>query len=123
AAASIDATTSGSKTIAVLPFVELSAQPDHEYFADGLTMELIHALTKVESLCVVAWSAMARWKDRQYDLKELGGQLKADVVLEGNVRRAGDQVRIMAQLIDARTGFYLWSETYNRQMRDILAIQ
>jgi serine/threonine-protein kinase len=66
---------------------------------------------------------MARWKDRPHDLKEIGGQLKADVVLEGNVRRSGDQVRIMAQLVDAKSGFYLWSETYSRQMRDILAIQ
>jgi len=112
-----------NKTIAVLPFVELSPQPDHEYFADGLTMELIHALTKVEDLCVVAWNSMARWKDRPHDLKEIGGQLKADVVLEGSVRRSGDQVRIMAQLIDAPSGIYLWSETYSRQMRDILAIQ
>ncbi|MCC6362959.1 MAG: hypothetical protein IT165_05510 [Bryobacterales bacterium] len=111
------------KTIAVLPFANLSNEPGSEYFSDGLTSELIHALTKAEGLNVVAWTSAAQWKGRAYDLKDIGRQLQADVVLEGSVRHAQNNVRIMVQLIDAATGFYLWSESYNREMSDIFAIQ
>lgn len=114
---------SQGKTIAVLPFANLSQQSGNEYFSDGLTSELIHALTKAEGLNVVAWTSAAQWKGRAYDLKDIGRQLQADVVLEGSVRHAQNNVRIMVQLIDAATGLYLWSESYNREMSDIFAIQ
>ncbi|MCC6340797.1 MAG: hypothetical protein IT166_01285 [Bryobacterales bacterium] len=111
------------KTIAVLPFANLSNEQASEYFSDGLTSELIHALTRAEGLNVVAWTSAAQWKGRAHDLKDIGRQLQADVVLEGSVRHARNNVRIMVQLIDASTGLYLWSESYDREMRDIFAIQ
>lgn len=114
---------SGEKMVAVLPFANLSQQAENEYFADGLTAELIHVLTKVPSLRVVAWRSAAYWKNRQRDMSEIVGELQADVVLDGSVRWGQDRVRITVQLIEAKTGTYLWSESYDREIEDILAIQ
>lgn len=113
----------GGKTVAVLPFANLSAQPDTDYFSDGLTAELIHALTRVDGLRVVAWSSAAEWKGRAYDREEVARRLDADAVLEGSVRREGGRVRIAVRLVDARAGVYLWSETYDRDTVAIFAIQ
>ena len=110
-------------TIAVLPFVNLSPNPDHEYFSDGLTEELIHALTKLPGMRVVAWNTAAQLRDRQQDMMAIREQLKVGTVLTGSVRIAGPSLRVRAQLIDTQTGVYLWSETYDRQMQDIFAIQ
>jgi len=110
-------------TTAVLPFVNLSPHPDHEYFSDGLTEELIHALTKVPGMRVVAWNTAAQLRDRQQDILAIRQQLKVGTVLTGSVRIAGPSLRVRAQLIDTETGVYLWSETFDRQMQDVFAIQ
>ena len=110
-------------TIAVLPFANLSPEPDYEYFSDGLTAELIHGLTKVECLRVVAWQSAAQLRGRDLDIHAIRERLKAGTVLTGSVRRAGEQLRVTAQLIDTATGVYLWSETYDRALRDLFTIQ
>ena len=110
-------------SIAVLPFSNLSAEPDTEYFSDGLTEELIHGLTKVDGLMVVAWSSAARLKGQAYDVREIGRQLGVSTVLVGSVRGACDRLRVTVQLVDTANGRYLWSETYDRQIEDLFAIQ
>jgi serine/threonine-protein kinase len=111
------------ETIVVLPFVNLSSDPENEYFSDGLTEELIHALTKVECLRVVAASSVMQLKGKPYDFRAIGERLKVRSVLEGSVRKSGSRLRITVQLIDAANSHYLWSETYDRQMQDLFAIQ
>ncbi|HZT31998.1 MAG TPA: tetratricopeptide repeat protein [Bryobacteraceae bacterium] len=110
-------------TIVVLPFANLSSDPENEYFSDGLTEELIHALTKVERLRVVAASSVMQFKGKPYDIRQIGERLKVCSVLEGSVRKAGSRVRITVQLIHAADGRYLWTETYDREMQDLFAIQ
>ncbi len=109
--------------IAVLPFANLSSDQENEYFSDGLTEELINALTKVEGLRVVAWSSSSQLKGKARDLQRIAEELRVRTVLEGSVRRTADRLRITAQLVDATTGHYLWSETYERPLRDIFAIE
>ncbi len=109
--------------IAVLPFANRSPEPDAEYFSDGLTEELIRALTKVEGLRVVAWHSACQLKGKADDVTAAGRQLGVSVVLEGSVRRAGERLRVTAQLVSVADGAYLWSETYERPMRDVFAIQ
>jgi TolB-like protein/Tfp pilus assembly protein PilF len=109
--------------IAVLPFANLSAEQENEYFSDGLTEELINALTKVEGLRVVAWSSSFQLKGRTPDIRRIAEELRVRAVLEGSVRRTADRLRITAQLVDAATGQYLWSETYERPLKDIFAIE
>jgi serine/threonine-protein kinase len=121
--APVTVATAAQTNIAVLPFANLSPGPDTEYFSDGLTEELIHALTKVEGLRVVAWSTAAKLKDRQDDIYAIGRQLNVGAVLVGSVRSSGGRLRIMARLVDTGTGYYLWSETYDRQVEDLFAIQ
>lgn len=110
-------------TIAVLPFVNLSPEPENEYFSDGLTEELIHALTKLEGLRVVAWNSAAKMKGREEDIPSVGRQLNVGSVLVGSVRRSGGRLRVTVRLIETCTGFHLWSETYDRQIEDLFAIQ
>lgn len=110
-------------TIAVLPFSNLTKDGENEYFSDGLTQELTHLLTKVEGLRVVAWNSAARFKDNASDPISAGERLKARFILTGSVRRKGEQLRITAQLADSKTGFYLWSEAYDRGMSHLFAIQ
>ncbi len=112
-----------SRTIAVLPFANLGSTPENEYFSDGLTEELIQALTRVRGLQVVAWHSAAQLKGRERDVQTVGRDLNVSGVLTGTVRRAGDRVRIGARLIDVSTGFILWSETYDRQIEDVFGIQ
>jgi len=113
----------GVKTIAVLPFSNLSPEQENAYFSDGLTQELIHVLTKLPGLQVLAWTSSAALRDRTQEPGELSRRFKIDAVLEGAVRRSGNRARITAQLVDARSGLYLWSETYERQVHDLLALQ
>ncbi|MCC6860293.1 MAG: hypothetical protein IT158_17120 [Bryobacterales bacterium] len=113
----------GSGAMAVLPFVNLSSEPDNDYFSDGLTQELIHALTKVEGLRVVAWNSAVQLKSEAHDFRRIREHLNASRVLTGSVRRAGGQLRITAQLIETATGVYIWSESYDRQMEDLFAVQ
>jgi serine/threonine-protein kinase len=114
---------SGCNTIAVLPFANLSPTAEHEYFSDGLTEELIHALTAVPGMRVVAWNSAARLRERQQDLAAIRQQLHAATALTGSVRVAGLGLRVRAQLIDTESGVYLWSETFDRTMQDVFAIQ
>ncbi|HVX66599.1 MAG TPA: tetratricopeptide repeat protein [Bryobacteraceae bacterium] len=109
--------------IAVLPFANLSREPDSEYFSDGLTEELIHALTKVDGLRVVAWNSAAKLRDRQDDITQIGRELKVAAVLMGSIRTSGGRLRVMARLIEVASGSFLWSETFDRQMEDLFAIQ
>ena len=110
-------------SIAVLPFTNLSGDPSRDYFSDGMSEELLNLLARVPGLQVAARTSAFAYKGRNVDVREVGRELGVETVLEGSVRQAGDQVRITAQLIDAETGFHLWSETYDRQLEDIFAVQ
>jgi TolB-like protein/Tfp pilus assembly protein PilF len=109
--------------IAVLPFANLSSEQENEYFSDGLTEELINALTKVEGLRVVAWNSAVQLKGKPRDIRRIAEQLGVRAVLDGSVRRTHDRLRITAQLVDTADGHYLWSETYERPLQDIFAIE
>ena len=109
--------------IAVLPFSNLSPEPDTEYFSDGLTEELIHRLTKVDGLMVVAWNSAAKLKGPRYDVREIGRQLNVSAVLVGSVRGCPERIRVTVQLLDTSTARYLWSETYDRNIEHLFAIQ
>ena len=112
-----------ASTIAVLPFVNLSPDPQNEYLCDGLSEELINGLTKVPELRVVAHSSSFSFKGRDIDAREIGRQLGAGSILEGSVRKAGDRLRISAQLIDTAGGFHVWCEQYDRSLSDVFALQ
>jgi len=109
--------------IAVLPFVNASPDPDTEYFADGMTDELIDALTKVEGLHVASRTSAFAFKGKQTDVRTLGALLGVAVVLEGTVRKAGPRLRITARLTDVRDGRHLWSQRYDRDLHDVFAMQ
>jgi TolB-like protein/DNA-binding winged helix-turn-helix (wHTH) protein/Tfp pilus assembly protein PilF len=111
------------KSIAVLPFVDMSADADQEYFADGISEELLNTLVRFEGLRVVGRTSSFSFKNSDADLKMIGEKLGVDVILEGSVRMAGDRVRITAQLVNAKDGFHRWSETYDRELTDIFAVQ
>lgn len=114
--------SAGDLSTAVLPFLNLSPNPD-EYFSDGLTEELIHALTKIPGMRVVAWNTAVQLRDRQQDIVSIRRQLNVATLLTGSVRIAGSSLRVRAQLIDTESGVYLWSETFDRQMQDVFTIQ
>ena len=110
-------------SIAVLPFANMSADPEQEYFCDGLAEELIDALARLEGLRVVARTSAFRFRGDAPDLREVGEKLNVKTVLEGSVRKAGNRLRINAQLINAEDGYHLWSERYDRDMEDVFAVQ
>jgi len=111
------------KSIAVLPFVNMSSDSEQEYFSDGMTEEILNALAKVPGLAVTARTSVFSLKGAKKDVREIGTLLGVAYVLEGSVRRAGDDVRITAQLIRADNGFHLWSETYDRKLDHVFALQ
>jgi len=111
------------KTIAVLPFADMSPDKDQEYFVDGLSEELLNSLTKIKKLQVVARTSSFAFKGTNKTVQEIAEVLGADHVLEGSVRKAGNSLRITAQLIRAADGIHLWSETYDRELKDIFTIQ
>src|SRR5436189_181304 len=111
------------KSIAVLPFNDLSAAKDHAYFGEGIAEELLGALAKVDGLRVAARRSSFWFKDREAELGEIASKLNVGHVLEGSVRRDGNRVRITAELIDACDGFTIWSETYEREMHGIFTLQ
>ena len=113
----------GTVSIVVLPFANLSRKEDDEYFADGITHELIHALSRVEGLRVAARSAAFRFKGETYDIKEVGRQLRVGSVIEGAIRVAGERLRITVELVQVADGYVLWSERFDREMKDIFDIQ
>jgi adenylate cyclase len=111
------------KSIAVMPFVDLSQAKDQEYFCDGISEEILDALAKLEGLRVVARTSSFSFKGKNADVSEIAQKLNVRHVLEGSLRRDGHRIRISAQLIDTRNGFHLWSETYERELQDVFAMQ
>jgi serine/threonine-protein kinase len=110
-------------SVAVLPFADLSPEGDQEYFTDGLTDELINTLTGIENLRVAGRTSAFQFKGRSEDPKLIGEKLNVSSILEGSVRKAGDQLRISAQLVNVSDGYQLWSETYDRTLDDIFQVQ
>jgi TolB-like protein/Tfp pilus assembly protein PilF len=114
---------SSKRSVAVLPFVNMSSDPEQEYFSDGLSEELLNRLAKNDQLHVAARTSSFQFKGQNLDIGTIGRQLKVDNVLEGSVRKSGNRLRITAQLIQVDNGYHLWSETYEREMDDVFAIQ
>jgi len=112
-----------NRSVIVLPFTNMSADEEQEYFADGIAEELLNLLAKIEELRVISRSTSWTFKGKDIDIAEIREKLDVSHILEGSVRKSGNQVRITAQLIDARTDSHLWSETYDRTLDDIFAIQ
>jgi serine/threonine protein kinase/Flp pilus assembly protein TadD len=110
-------------SVAVLPFVNMSSDPENEYFSDGLAEELINVLSRVEGLRVASRTSAFAFKGKNEDIRRIGEQLNVRTVLQGSVRKSGNRLRITAQLSNAADGFQLWSESYNRQLEDVFAIQ
>jgi TolB-like protein/Flp pilus assembly protein TadD len=111
------------KSLAVLPFVNMSSDPENEYFSDGITEELLNVLAQEEGLQVTARTSSFAFKDQHRDIKQIGARLGAKSILEGSVRKSGNRIRITAQLINAADGYHIWSETFDRQLEDIFAVQ
>jgi serine/threonine protein kinase/Tfp pilus assembly protein PilF len=112
-----------AKSIAVLPFTNMSADAENEYFTDGMAEEIINALSKIQSLRVASRTASFAFKGKSEDIAEIGRKLKVSTFLEGSVRKMGNRLRITAQLVNVADGYHLWSERYDREMEDIFAIQ
>jgi len=121
--AGVELTASVGKSVAVLPFVAMSNGPDDDYFSDGLTEEIINALAQLPDLLVTARTSAFHFKNENLPIDDIARQLGVAHVVEGSVRRAGDQLRITAQLIRASDGFHLWSQTYDRRTQDTFAVQ
>ena len=113
----------GDKSIAVLPFVNMSSDPEQEYFSDGISEELLNVLAKVPDLRVISRSSAFSFKGKNIAIPVVAEQLNVAHVLEGSVRKAGNRVRITAQLIEARSDTHIWSETFDRELDDIFAVQ
>jgi TolB-like protein/Tfp pilus assembly protein PilF len=111
------------KAIAVLPLANMSADPENEYFSDGMTEEIINALAKVPGMQVASRTSSFAFKGKEVDIRQIGEKLGVSSVIEGSVRKVGNRVRITAQLINVADGYHLWSETYDRQLEDVFAIQ
>jgi TolB-like protein/Tfp pilus assembly protein PilF len=111
------------KSIAVLPFLNMSDDPGYEYFSDGMTEEIINALTQLKDLRVAARTSSFAFKGTSPDLGEVGAKLKVATVLEGSVRKVGSRLRVTAQLVKVADGYHLWSERYDRELEDVFAIQ
>jgi TolB-like protein/Tfp pilus assembly protein PilF len=112
-----------ARAIAVLPFENVSDSADNEYFSDGLTEEILHTLTRLRELKVAARTSSFSFKDRKVPIVDVAKRLRVDVVLDGSVRRSRDSVRIAVELIDGRSGFQMWAQTYERRLEDVFAIQ
>ena len=118
-----DAALAESPSVAVLPFSDMSQDKDQGYFCEGVAEAILHALTKIEALHVAARMSSFRFASADRDIRDIGRELNVSAVLEGSVRKSGDQLRVTAQLINAENGYHLWSKTYERELRDIFAIQ
>ena len=119
----ITPTATPSKSVAVLPFVNMSADAENEYFTDGIAEEIINALTRIQNLRVASRTSSFAFKGKNEDISGIGRQLKVGTVLEGSVRKAGDMLRVTAQLVNVSDGYHLWSERFDRKMEDVFAIQ
>ena len=122
-AASADVTTESNSSIAVLPFVNMSSDPEQEYFSDGISEELLNGLAKIDSLKVAARTSSFSFKGQNKPIGEIAQVLGVEHILEGSVRKSGSQIRITAQLIRVSDGFHMWSETYDRELVNIFVIQ
>ncbi len=111
------------KSIAILPFTNMSGDPEQEYFSDGMAEEILNSLGNIRDLRVVSRTSSFQFKGQQIDLREVGEKLGVGNVLEGSVRRQGDRIRITAQLIEVKNGYHLWSERFDRKLEDVFAIQ
>ena len=115
--------TNTIRSIATLPFVNMSPDADNEYFADGISEEILNVLVRIPDLKVTGRTSSFSFKGRDLDLREIGSALGVEHILESSMRRSGKNLRITAQLIRSDTGFHLWSKTYDRQLLDIFDIQ
>ena len=113
----------GCASVAVLPFVNMSPEPEQDYFCDGITEEIVNSLTRVSGLNVIARTSAFQFKGVSVDIREVGQRLGADLVIEGSVRKSGEHLRITAQLIQTESGHHLWSETFRRELKDVFVIQ
>ena len=109
--------------LAVLPFVNMSSDPDNEYFSDGITEELLNALAKIDDLKVTSRTSAFAFKGKNEDIRDIAIQLNVDKILEGSVRKSGNRIRITTQLINAADGYHIWSEVYDRDLTDVFAVQ
>jgi serine/threonine protein kinase len=123
AAAPDAAVTLHMPSLAVLPFANLSSDKENEYFSDGLAEDIIDALTQVPGLRVMARTSSFSFRGKEADVREIGARLKVEHILEGSVRRAGNRIRVTAQLVKASDGYHLWSQRFDREMTDVFAIQ
>jgi TolB-like protein/Tfp pilus assembly protein PilF len=110
-------------SVAVLPFVNMSSDPEQEFFSDGISEEILNVLTRIPNLKVAARTSSFQFKGQNLDIADVGKQLQVNHILEGSVRKAGDTLRITAQLIEVNNGFHLWSQTFDRKLEDVFAIQ
>jgi adenylate cyclase len=113
----------GKPSLAVLPFVNLSTDPEQDYFSDGLTMDIMTALVKISGLFLISESSMFKYKSKNVQIRELGRQLAVRHVLEGGIRKAGDRVRVTARLVEAASGRHIWAERFDRKLDDLFAVQ
>jgi adenylate cyclase len=113
----------GRVCVAVLPFVNMSPEPEQDYFCDGITEEITNSLTRISGLNVIARTSAFHFKGANIDIRELGQRLGANLIIEGSVRKAGEQLRITAQAIQTESGHHVWSETFRRELQDVFAIQ
>jgi adenylate cyclase len=113
----------GRTSIAVLPFVNMSPEPQQDYFCDGISEEITNSLTRVSGLNVIARTSAFHFKGANIDIREVGQRLGADLIIEGSVRKAGDQLRITARASETETGHHVWSKTFTRELNGVFAIQ
>ena len=118
-----NATTSTARSVAVLPFLNMSPDPANAYFSDGLSEEIITALSRIDGLRVAARTSSFALRDDKLDVRVIGDTLGVEAVLEGSVRREGNRLRVTAQLIDAETGYHIWSNDYDREVADVITMQ
>jgi adenylate cyclase len=111
------------RRIAILPFANLSADPNDRYFADGMTEELISTVSRIGELSVISRTSVMRYKDTVMPIGDIGRELSAGSLLEGSIRKMGNKVRITTQLIDAKNDKHLWAQSYDRDLTDIFAVQ
>ena len=119
----VDSSTSLGPSIAVLPFADMSGESDQEYFGDGIAEELLNVLAKTEGLRVAARTSSFKFKGTDADIAEIGNALNVKTILEGSIRKSGNQIRVTAQLINVEDGYHLWSETYDRELKNIFKVQ
>ena len=119
----VDDYQDGAPSIAVLPFDDMSPKGDQAYFCEGIAEEILNALCKVANLRVASRVAAFQFGGKRADVREIGKKLKVQVVLEGSVRKSGDNLRITAQLVNTSNGYHLWSRQYDRRLEDIFEIQ